>query len=143
MCPRKCSVGQLMRGEHNACAIRIPANAPPFKALRGENVRKPQSVAEGRSERTASWCLRATACLYSRTCRFHAIISCLKQATTDSPEFGLDSSGSKLGPMAGSCEQGTETASFIKAVNFLIIWVTVSFSRRNLLLESLTYQLHD
>jgi hypothetical protein len=49
--------------------------------------------------------------------------------------YGLDSSGSGYGPVAGSCVYGNETSGSIKAGNLFKSYLTISFSRRTLLSE--------
>jgi hypothetical protein len=49
--------------------------------------------------------------------------------------FGLVSSDSGYGTVAGSCEHGNETSGYIKGREFLTRWETITFSRRTLLHE--------
>jgi hypothetical protein len=45
--------------------------------------------------------------------------------------YELDSSDSRLNPLAGSCKHGNEPLDSIKVRNFLITWYTTNFSRKN------------
>jgi len=43
-------------------------------------------------------------------------------------QYGLDSSGTGLGPVAGSCDHGNKVQVPLQVGNFLTIWVTMNFS---------------